>query len=58
MTPEQQARYDRWSKASDRLAWEHDGPDFDSLVAEEQAAWDDMADHDDPKYVELLNWSK
>jgi hypothetical protein len=58
MTPEQQKRYDRWRKASDMLALEHEGPDFEDLVIEEQAAWDDMADNDDPEYVDLLNLVK
>ncbi len=58
MTPEQQKRYDRWRKASDMLALEHEGHDFEDLVIEEQAAWDDMADNDDPEYVNLLNLVK
>jgi hypothetical protein len=55
MTPEQQTRYDRWAKASDALAKDNDSPGWEALVTEEQAAWDDMADHDDPKYVEILD---
>lgn len=54
MTPEEQARYDRWSKASKDLVHGGDGPNWEALIIEEQAAWDDMAEHDDPEYVKIL----
>jgi len=57
-TTAEQERYERWRKASDKLAREHDGPDFEDLVIEEQAAWDDMADNDDPHYVAILTLVK
>jgi hypothetical protein len=53
-TAAEQERYERWRKAAVKLAQEHDGPDFEDLVTEEQAAWDDMADNDDPYYVDIL----
>jgi hypothetical protein len=58
MNPERQTRYDRWRKAADELALEHDGPDFDGLLAEEQAAWDDMADSNDSAYNRILDGFK
>lgn len=57
-TKAEQERYDRWKTASDKLARDHDGPDFEALVTEEQAAWDDMADNDDPHYVAILTLVK
>lgn len=58
MTPEEQARYDRWAKASVELVHGSDGPDWEHLIDEEQAAWDDMADHDDPEYNRILDVTK
>lgn len=58
MTPEQQARYDRWAKASDALAKDNDDPGWEALVTEEQEAWDDMADHNDPAYNRIMDGFK
>jgi hypothetical protein len=54
MNPEQKVRYDRWFKAAQRSALNGGGPNWQALDVEEQAAWDDMADHDDPEYVKIV----
>lgn len=46
-----QARYRRWCEAVATREQNPDSPNWAALDREEQDAWDDMADHDDPEYV-------
>lgn len=49
-----EVRYRRWRKAVAVREQNPDSPDWKALDREEQDAWDDMADHDDPEYVRLV----
>lgn len=47
-------RYARWAKAVEAKQESPDSENWQELDREEQEAWDDMADHDDPEYVRIV----
>ena len=49
-----QSRLERWHNAVEVQERGWNSPDWQRLDREEQEAWDDMADHDDPEYVRIL----